>query len=251
MGTSVEFIRSLSFGSVADEYERYRLSYPEELVDTIEQFAQRPLRSALEVGAGTGKATRLFASRGFEVTALEPDSAMATVLRSTTRGLSVDPVVTTFEEFESDRRFDLVYAAAAWHWTDPASRWVHATELLVPGGVLALFGRSTEPSAPELCAAIEEIEARVLSDEDDSAVIHPWSVEDLASTAGLVDSTQQDMDCVLDITAVDFIGRLATVSAYLMLSPQDRDDALRQILAVLPHRFEIDATVQLSLARRA
>jgi trans-aconitate methyltransferase len=176
---------------------------------------------------------------------------MARVLKGTTRGLLVDPVVTTFEEFESHRRFDLVYAAAAWHWTDPASRWVHATELLIPGGVLALFGRSTEPRDPELCAAVEEIEARMLPDEDDSAVIHPWSVEDMASTAGLLDSTQQDMDCVLKITAVEFVGRLATVSAYLMLSPHDRGDALRQILAVLPERFDIDATVQLSLARRA
>jgi len=80
-----ELVRGLSFGSVANQYERYRLDYPDELVDAVLQYAGGPLRSALEVGAGTGKATRLFASRGIEVTALEPDAEMAPVLERTTR----------------------------------------------------------------------------------------------------------------------------------------------------------------------
>ena len=69
---------------------------------------------------------------------------MAQVLARTTRGLPVELVVRTFEQFDSPRRFELVYAAAAWHWTDPATRWARAVELLQPGGVLALFGRPAE-----------------------------------------------------------------------------------------------------------
>jgi len=240
----------LSFGSVANQYERYRLDYPDEVVDVVVRYAGAPLRSALEVGAGTGKATRLFASRGIAVTALEPDAEMAHVLERTTRGIPAKPVVTTFEEFVTARHFDLVYAAAAWHWTDPASRWSHAVEMLVPGGVLALFGRPAELKDPDLFAAVEEIEKQVLPD-DDRAVVHPWSVEDMATTDGLIDAVQRDLPCVVTTRAADFVGRLATVSAYLMLSPQARADALRQVRAVLPDRFDIDATVQLSLARRA
>ena len=37
--------------------------------------------AALEIGAGTGKATRLFAERGVTVTATEPDAAMLAELR--------------------------------------------------------------------------------------------------------------------------------------------------------------------------
>ena len=66
-------VRGLLFGSVAERYERYRLDYPNELVDTVLRYARRPVCTALEVGAGTGKATRPFAARGIEVTALEPD----------------------------------------------------------------------------------------------------------------------------------------------------------------------------------
>jgi len=242
-------IRGLSFGSVADQYERYRLDYTDEVVDAVQQYAGRPLRSALEVGAGTGKATCLFAARGIHVTALEPDAEMAHVLERTTRGLPVVPVVTTFEQFETARRFDLVYAAAAWHWTDPATRWARAVELLVPGGVLALFGSPAEPADPVLATAVHEIEKQVLSD-DDPAVIHPWSIEEMAAVDRLTDSSQRDLARVATTTAADFLGRLATVSAYLMLDAEARAEALRRIHMVLPDRVEIDATVQMSLARR-
>ena len=242
-------MRGLSFGSVAERYERYRLDYPDELVDAILQYAGRPVRSALEVGAGTGKATRLFASRGMDVTALEPDAEMARVLGRTTRRLPVQLVTTTFETFDTARRFELVYAAASWHWTDPATRWTRAVELLVPGGVLALFGRPSEPQDPNLRAAVEEIEKQVL--RDDETATQPRWIHEVSAVDGLTDSVQRELPCVVPTTAADFLGRLGTVSAYLMLTPQARAEALRRVRAVLPDRFDLDATVRLSLARRA
>lgn len=158
-------------------------------------------------------------------------------------------MVTTFEQFETARRFDLIYAAAAWHWTDPATRWARAVELLVPGGVLALFGNPAELADPVLAAALREIEKQVLPD-DDPAVIHHWSTEEMATAGGLFDSTRRELARVVTTTSADVVGRLATVSAYLMLSPEARAEALHRIHAVLPDDVDIDATVQLSLARR-
>lgn len=246
---SAERVRSLSFGSTADQYERYRLDYPDELLDAALQYAGLPLRSALEVGAGTGKATRLFASHGIAVTALEPDAEMAQVLERMTRGLPVEPVVTTFEQFVTADRFDLVYAAAAWHWTDRATRWSRAVKLLVPGGVLAVFGGPAELHDPALFAAVDEIEKQLLPD-DDPAVVHPFSIEDMAATVGLADSAQRDLSRVTPTTVADFLGRLGTVSAYLMLSAEARAEALDRVGAVLPDRVDVDSTVRLFLARK-
>ncbi len=72
----------------------------------------------------------------------------------------------------------------------------------------------------------------------------------MACVDGLIESVLVDLPCLVTTTAADFVGRLATVSAYLMLDPEARADALRRIRAVLPDRFAVDATVQLSLARR-
>jgi len=55
--------RALSFGGVAEAYERFRPGYPMALVDMVMAYGGQPVRTALEFGAGTGKATRLFAQR--------------------------------------------------------------------------------------------------------------------------------------------------------------------------------------------
>ena len=243
-------VRGLLFGSVAERYERYRPDYPNEVVDIVLGYAGRPVCTALDVGAGTGKATRLFAVRGSEVTALEPDADMAKVLVSVTRGLPVRPVVTTYELFRTESQYDLVYAAAAWHWTDPATRWARAAQMLVPGGVLALFGAPAELKNPDLFAAVDEIEKAVLPEDDDEVDMHPWSIEEMTAAEGFVDVERRELSYVATTTAADYIGRLATVSAYLKLTSEQRVDTLRKVRAVLPDHVDIDTTVRLFLARR-
>src|SRR5437588_9250645 len=72
--------RRLAFGSAAALYDALRPSYPSELIDDVLALAGQPTR-ALEVGAGTGKATTLFAGRGVSVLALEPSAEMAALWR--------------------------------------------------------------------------------------------------------------------------------------------------------------------------
>ncbi|GAB2920003.1 hypothetical protein [Streptomyces sp. NPDC059173] len=52
--------RAVSFGAIAEAYERFRPGYPPVLLDRVMAYAGHPVRTALEIGAGTGKATRLF-----------------------------------------------------------------------------------------------------------------------------------------------------------------------------------------------
>src|SRR5215211_7921036 len=131
--------RGLLVAAAAESYERFRLGYPDEVVDRTLAYAGRPVRTAVEVGSGTGKATRAFASRGIRITALEPDPSMFTVLRRESVAMPVTPVHCRYEEFDGPP-VDLVYAASAWHWTDPATRWTRTARLLVEGGVVASFG---------------------------------------------------------------------------------------------------------------
>src|ERR1039458_4096462 len=71
------------FGEVAELYDRARAGYSATLVDDVLSFVgvDSDRLRALEVGAGTGKATVAFAVRGLEILALEPSLEMATVAR--------------------------------------------------------------------------------------------------------------------------------------------------------------------------
>ena len=75
MGREQRFV----FGEVADLYDRARPGYPEQLVEDVLRFRGLPAPRVLEVGAGTGKATVVFAARGLEIVALEPTPEMAAV----------------------------------------------------------------------------------------------------------------------------------------------------------------------------
>lgn len=133
------------------------------------------------------------------------------------------------------------------------TRWTRAVDLLVPDGVLALFGRPGELMDPALRAAVDEIEEPVLG-TDGPAVPGSWSIEDITDVDGLTDGVEQDLVSATTTTTAAFVARLATTSAYLMLHPEARAEAraeaLRQVGAALPDRVEIDGTVQMSLARR-
>jgi len=93
--------QGLVFGEVAEQYDRARPSYPDALFDTIIEYGGLALGDvALEIGAGTGKATRGFLARGIAVHALEPSPGMAAVLRDH----GVDAEETTFEAWDPESR---------------------------------------------------------------------------------------------------------------------------------------------------
>lgn len=241
--------QGLVFGTSAEAYERYRLGYSGEVADAVLAYAERPVLAALEIGAGTGKATRLFASRGVHVTAVEPDRNMAALLGSATRDLPVRAVVATFEEFQPERKFDLLFSAAAWHWTDPETRWTRAVEMLLGGGTFALFGAPGGLLDPRLAQAVDAVAREFLPAGSDQAG-DEWSIEDISRTDGLVDISEFRLPRTCRTSAENYLRRLATVSSYLQLEASVRDKALNATRAALPDNVLVDATVHLALARR-
>ena len=129
--------QSLVFGEVAEQYDAARPSYPDAVFDTVMEYgALRPSDAALEIGAGTGKATKGFVDRGLVVHALEPSAGMANVLRA--KGVEVEEA--SFEEWPiRTGAFRLVFAAQAWHWVSGTDRFEKVAATLEPGGTLALF----------------------------------------------------------------------------------------------------------------
>jgi SAM-dependent methyltransferase len=126
--------QATSFGAAAAAYERGRPPYPAEAIDWL---LPRGAARVLDVGAGTGKLTRLLAARGLDVVAVEPLPGMREQLAHAVPGVPVYPG--TAEDIPlPDRSVDAVLAAQAWHWVDPARAVPEVARVLVPGGQLGL-----------------------------------------------------------------------------------------------------------------
>lgn len=146
--------RALSFGGVAALYDKARPSYPPAMIDALMEFTPRRV---LDVGCGTGKASRLLLERGCDVVGVEPDPAMAAIARR--HGLAVEEA--TFETWDPrGRMYDLIVSGQAWHWVNPEVGVVRAASLLHPGGHLGVFwnqGRPESGAAETLKAVYQHI----------------------------------------------------------------------------------------------
>lgn len=248
--------RALSFGAVAEAYERFRPGYPVELFDIVMAYAGRPVRAALEIGAGTGKLTRLFAQQGLKITATDPDQAMLAELIKHVPA-SVKAVRAAFEDLRPGERYSLVYAAAALHWTSPEGRWPRMAALLEPGGVFATFGGPLRLADPAMQEAVRAARAPFLGDDEIPSPdgtppeqYMQWPGTELQRSGWFTDVQQLVVERHLTKTSRDYVGHLSTIETYLELPPSEQSQIYSKLMQVLPETVEVTANIIVHLARR-
>ncbi len=131
--------RRAVFGRDPQAYDRARLGYPTVLYDLLERrCGLGPARTVLEIGPGTGIATRELLRRGAgPMTLVEADPRLARYLSVRLRGLEgrCSVVNAAFETARlPSRSFDLVVAASSFHWLPPRRGLRKIARLLRPGG---------------------------------------------------------------------------------------------------------------------
>lgn len=256
--------RRLVFGEVADLYDRHRPTYPQPLIDDLAALASDGSR-ALEVGAGTGKATRLMAARGVRILAVEPSAEMAQIARTSTAGSGrVTVVESDFESVDLDgETFGLVYSAQAWHWIDPHRRYELARAALAEGGWLAVFWNRPAWRDSPLRRALSEVYREIAPTMAAEGPLHPdnpspdreidehWDTE-IASAAALTDPATREYRWSLAYDGPSFAGMLDTVSEVRLLSAATRDrllDGVRTTVAAHGDELVMPMVTRLYLAR--
>jgi len=135
------------FSNRADDYARYRPTYPREAIDALIHGLGAPeTLLAVDVGAGTGIASRLLAERGVSVIAVEPNREMREAAVPAPRVTFVDGSAESLPV--ADGAAALVLAAQAFHWfrAEPSVR--EMARVLRPGGRLALVWNRRSTSDP-------------------------------------------------------------------------------------------------------
>ena len=162
------------FEDVPELYDRVRPTYPDELFAELVAITGMDARSSvLEVGCGTGQATRSLAALGCSVTAVEPGTGMAALARQRLATYpNVEVETSSFETWnDRGRRFDVLVAASSWHWVDPSIGWRRAHSVLRRGGWMALLGNVVvgRPGEPEVYAETADLHERFAPGNPDSA----------------------------------------------------------------------------------
>jgi SAM-dependent methyltransferase len=257
--------RRLVFGEVAELYDRHRPAYPDRLVEDVIAIAQLDgSHTALEVGAGTGKATSMFAARGIPVLAVEPSTEMASLARRNCQGLPVMVEESDFELWDPrGRRFALLFSAQAWHWVKPELGYQKAREALSAHGVLAAFWNRVQWAGCEQREPLLVAFARAAPELSPDGVMHPanlcpdadqdWEGE-IAAAEGFTGAEIRGYVRDECYSASEFVGLLATISEIRLLSASSRNALFSAVADVIKSSGEplmLSMHTRLCLARCA
>jgi SAM-dependent methyltransferase len=256
--------RRLAFGPIAELYEQIRPSYPQQLVDHVLAYAQLEGDDRiLEVGAGTGKATRQFATGGYQVVALEPSAEMAAVARTTCRGFSsVSIVQAEFERWTvRPSAFKLVISAQAWHWIAPELRYEKARPALKRDGALAVFWSHADWQKATLRPVLDHVYQEAAPNFADAGPMHPaiaygdlvpdWTAE-ITAVDGFDKPEVRNFPWSERYRADEYVRLLSTHSDHLVLEPEVRERLLERVAEVIVAHggeLEVPYVTRLCLAR--
>ncbi len=139
--------------------------------------------------------------------------------------------------------FDLVFAATAWHWIDPAIKYRRARELLRPGGHLAFWSAAHvvpdggDPFFEQIQDVYDEIGEGM---PDDRVFLRPGELPDEggeAEASGLFTGVQvRHIDWEIGYDADGYISLLETFSGHIAMRPWQRGRLYGEIRRPLAER---------------
>lgn len=235
-----------TFEEVPDLYDRARPTYPAELFDDLAELARLPERGRIvEIGPGTGKATRALAARGYRVTGVELGDGLADVARRNVASYPDAEIVTAnFETWQpAEAGFDAVVAFTAFHWIGAEARYARPAALLRPGGALAVVATQhvLPPGGDEFFLDVHEDYVDLQPESPHThhgPPRHPDEVDGLSgeiTASGLfrnVGERRRLWDVVYD--ADSYIAVLSTYSNHRAMEP----DALAELLGRIRSRID-------------
>jgi len=146
------------FALAPEAYERGRPMYPFAAVRRlVREVRIRPESPMLDLGAGTGKLTRLLAQLGADVVAVEPVDAMRQRLVETIPGVKALPGTAEAIPLE-DESMDAVTVGQAFHWFDGDAALAEIHRVLRPGKRLGLIWNVKDESVDWVRLLAEIIE---------------------------------------------------------------------------------------------
>ena len=230
MTDSIHAAAAKGFTAGVDAYERARPTYPPDAVEAIvATLGLAPGRTLLELGAGTGKLTRLLAPSGARIRAVEPVEAMRANLLETAPG--VEPVEGTAESIGlPNASVDAIVVAQAFHWFDAIRALSEMHRVLRPGGRVALAFNRRDESTPwvrGLGEAIRRVSAGEPQVWDDA-----WRAS--LARCGLFGPWHSKLfRLVQQLTPDGVLDRVASVSYVAAASREERAGVLDEVRALL------------------
>jgi SAM-dependent methyltransferase len=234
-----------SFNGVAQVYDAIRPAYPTSMFDDLFGLLP-PWPEVVEVGPGTGQATRDLLARGAHVHAIEIGPAMAGILRTNCATERLQVSVGDFEVLDIPAgSADAVFAATAYHWISANAQVDRPARILRTGGVIAIVDliHVDAPQDEGFFAAVQPIYARygeghISPPAPRRETVDPPIRRALVADPRFVDVQVRRYDWDQTYSAADFRTLMVSYSGTQMMDEPDRTGLLDDIESFVHEQYE-------------
>ncbi len=228
--------RALSFGEVAEDYDRLR---PSPAPAALDWLIPAGCEAAVDLAAGTGLFTRALAER-VPVVAVEPDARMREMF--TARAPQLEIVDGRGDSMPlPDASADLVTVSSAWHWLDPETAGPEIARVLRDGGRLGVLWTRLEYDGRIPAPDWEALGVR----GRDRERVHRQRAVLVGAEFDAPESAS--FSYPQRVAKADIVATLATYSPVIALEPAAREHALGRAAAQLDERFPADEPVEVTI----
>jgi SAM-dependent methyltransferase len=239
----------------ASDYDELRPSYaPEAVAWVAEEGSLRHGSAVLDLAAGTGQLSRLFADLGMDPVAVEPAANMRAVLEE--RLPAVRVVDGTAEKIPvPDGSVDRVVVGNAFHHFEREAAFAEIHRILRPGGALALFWawplEEEQLSIPGVREIDEVVESARASNEIATAYRSWAEAPDAAVGFGPFERREFPVTHVLPSARLaDLYATSSDVASLPDPVRHDLLDRIRRLSSALPEVLHLPARSVVDLCRR-
>lgn len=250
------------FDCVAEEYHKSRPEYSKKLLDYIDgEFKFNENSSLLEIGAGTGIATKQFAEKwNCKIVALEPGEKLINKAKENCASFNkIDFVKCLFKDYENSEKFDAIVAATSFHWLDSSVKFEKCSECLKDDGKLILFWVYFRLHDLELRALQQDIyERNGLGGYRTNLVEYQESKmsqrrNEINACDLFVLENSETFTETVEYSAEKYADLLSTFSDFYKIEDNKRD-AIKEIVQMIKERggsVKLDIVNQLEICRKA
>ncbi len=250
-----------TFNKVCIEYDKWRPNYPKELYDDIfRKIEINQYSDVLEIGIGTGQATKPILETGCNLIAIELGDHLAEFSKEKYNKYDRFSVKNmSFEDFETTpNSFNLIYSATAFHWIPEEVGYPKVYHMLKSGGIFARFANhpNKDNENHHIHIALEKIYAKYMPGSKDPGEYteeNAKKIADLACKYGFDDVGYKLYHRTRSFSAEEYIRLLGTYSDHIALEERKRlklFDEIKQTIHDNGGIITVYDTIDLALSRK-
>lgn len=220
MGTAESRTRGLSFGEIADRYDRFRPGVPAAALDWL---LPDGCETVIDLAAGTGALTRRLVDRVRHVVAVEPDPRMREPLARNCPEVRLVPG-TAERMLLPDGSADALLISMAWHWMDPLRAMPEIARVLRGGGTFGVLWNHRDLSVPWVADLDRFARALRVRASGKGVTAQAPSRNVLDPPAGELFSplVERRLTWSMPVTANEIVGLMGTDASAIALSTEAR-----------------------------